>query len=132
MTSSPAVPDASPAALPGLLFPLGATPGEHLGIAGTNFALASSVATSVTLCLFDAAGTETQIPLTENDADVWYSFVPGVGPGQAYGYRVERPLGPGPGAAVQPSQAAARPLREGGQRDGHVRAGGARPGRNRP
>ena len=47
-------PDGRPTvALPGTPFPLGATPGEHLGIAGTNFALASSVATSVTLCLFD-------------------------------------------------------------------------------
>ena len=50
-------------ALPGRPFPLGATPGEHLGVAGTNFAIASSVADSVTLCLFDEAGTETQIPL---------------------------------------------------------------------
>ena len=40
-----------------------------------------------------------------------------------------RPLGPGPGPAVQPGQAATRPLRQGGQRDGYVRAGGARPGR---
>ena len=48
-------PDARPAAaLPGQPFPLGATPGTHLGIAGTNFAIASSVASSVTLCLFDA------------------------------------------------------------------------------
>jgi len=77
-------PDARPAAaLPGRLFPLGATPGEHLGVAGTNFALASAVASGVTLCLFDAAGTETQIPLTDNDADIWHAFVPGIGPGQS-------------------------------------------------
>ena len=70
-------PDAHPAvALPGSLFPLGATPGEHLGIAGTNFAIASSVATGVTLCLFDAAGAETQIPVADNDADIWHAFVP--------------------------------------------------------
>jgi hypothetical protein len=31
-------------ALPGKPFPLGDTPGEHLGIAGANFAIASSVA----------------------------------------------------------------------------------------
>ena len=36
-------PDARPAAaLPGRPFPLGATPGEHLGMAGTHFAIASS------------------------------------------------------------------------------------------
>jgi glycogen operon protein len=91
-------PDARPGtALPGWPFPLGATPGEHLGIAGTNFALASAVADSVTLCLFDAAGTETQIPLADNDADIWHAFVPGVGPGQAYGYRVGGPWDPARG-----------------------------------
>ena len=82
-------PDAGPGtALPGWPFPLGATPGEHLGMAGTNFALASTAADSVTLCLFDAAGTETQIPLADYDAGIWHGFVPGIGPGQAYGYRV--------------------------------------------
>jgi len=55
--------------LPGRPFPLGATPGRHLGRAGTNFALATSVASGVTLCLFDQAGIETRIPLTDNDAD---------------------------------------------------------------
>jgi isoamylase len=70
-------------ALPGSPFPLGATPQPG----GTNFAVASGVAESMTLCLFDRAGRETQIPLTEYDADVWHGFVPDVGPGQAYGYR---------------------------------------------
>ena len=47
-------PDARPAAsLPGRPFRLGATPGQHLGRAGTNFAVATSVASGVTLCLFD-------------------------------------------------------------------------------
>src|SRR6516165_7669613 len=82
-------PDAhGPVTLPGTLFPLGATPGTRGGVAGTNFAIASSVADGVTLCLFDADGAETQIPLRDNDADVWHVFVPGIGPGQAYGYRV--------------------------------------------
>ena len=91
-------------ALPGSLFPLGATPGEHLGIAGTNFAIASSVAESVTLCLFDAAGTETQIPVTENDADIWHAFVPGAGPGQSYGYRVDGPWNPAQGLRCNPAK----------------------------
>jgi isoamylase len=91
-------------ALPGTPFPLGATPGEHLGTAGTNFALASSVADSVTLCLFDAAGAETQIPLADNDADVWYAFVPGIGPGQAYGYRVGGPWNPAQGLRCNPAK----------------------------
>ncbi len=98
-------PDARPgAAIPGRPFPPGATPGEHVGIAGTNFALASSVATSVTLCLFDAAGTETQIPLPDNDADIWHAFVPGVGPGQSYGYRVDGPWDPAQGLRCNPAK----------------------------
>ena len=99
-----AAPNGRPAALPGRLFPLGATPGEHLGRAGTNFALASSVAGSVTLCLFDQAGTETQIPLADNDADIWHAFVPGIGPGQAYGYRVDGPWDPAQGLRCNPAK----------------------------
>ncbi|MFY9930683.1 MAG: glycogen debranching protein GlgX [Streptosporangiaceae bacterium] len=95
---------AAAGALPGTQFPLGATPGERLGIAGTNFAIASTVADSVTLCLFDAAGTETQIPLLDNDADVWHGFVPGVGPGQSYGYRVGGPWDPAQGLRCNPAK----------------------------
>jgi isoamylase len=90
--------------LPGSPFPLGATPGEQFGVAGTNFAIASSVADGVTLCLFDAAGAETQIPLRDNDADVWHGFVPGVGPGQAYGYRVSGPWDPARGLRCNPAK----------------------------
>jgi isoamylase len=106
MTSSPATAAqaAATVALPGFPFVLGATPGEHVGVAGTNFALASSVATGVTLCLFDAAGTETQVPLTDTDADIWYGFVPGIGPGQAYGYRVDGPWDPGQGLRCNPAK----------------------------
>ena len=96
-------PDAG-AALPGTPFPLGATPGEQAGVAGTNFAIASSVADSVTLCLFDNAGAETQIPVRDNDADVWHAFVPGVGPGQAYGYRVGGPWDPARGLRCNPAK----------------------------
>ena len=98
-------PDARPAvALPGRLFPLGATPGEYLGMAGTHFAIASSVASGVTLCLFDAAGTESQIPLRDNDADIWHAFVPGIGPGQSYGYRVDGPWDPARGLRCNPAK----------------------------
>jgi isoamylase len=91
-------------ALPGTPYPLGATPGEHLGKTGTNFAIASSVASGVTLCLFDEAGRETQIPFQENDADVWHAFVPGIGPGQAYGYRVSGPWNPAQGLRCNPAK----------------------------
>ena len=94
----------SAVALPGQPFPLGATPGERLGMAGTHFALASAVAASVTLCLFDEAGAETQIPLRDNDADVWHAFVPGVGPGQSYGYRVGGPWDPARGLRCNPAK----------------------------
>jgi isoamylase len=91
-------------ALPGKPSPLGAAPGMRLGRAGTNFAIASSVADSVTLCLFDEAGAETQIPVQDNDADVWHVFVPGIGPGQAYGYRVSGPWDPTRGLRCNPAK----------------------------
>jgi isoamylase len=96
--------DGTAAARPGRPFPLGATPGEQFGVAGTNFAVASSVADSVTLCLFDQSGAETQIPVRDNDADVWHVFVPGVGPGQAYGYRVGGPWDPDRGLRCNPAK----------------------------
>src|ERR1700752_1202038 len=91
-------------ALPGTLFQLGAPPGQRLGIAGQNFAIASGVADSVTLCLFDQAGTETQIRVDDNDADIWHAFVPGIGPGQAYGYRVDGPWDPAQGLRCNPAK----------------------------
>jgi isoamylase len=86
-------------ALPGSAFPLGATPGDD----GTNFAVTSG-GDAVLLCLFDTDGAETQIPLRERDGDVWHGFVPGVGPGQAYGYRVIGPYDPGHGLRYNPAK----------------------------
>ena len=86
--------------LPGSPFPLGATPEAG----GTNFAVASGVADSVTLCLFDGSGGETQLPLPSYDAGVWYGFVPGVGPGQAYAYRVTGPYEPARGLRCNPAK----------------------------
>jgi glycogen operon protein len=91
-------------ALPGSPYALGATPAEFGGKAGTNFAIASSVASAVTLCLYDEAGTESQIEVTENDADIWHAFVPGVGAGQAYGYRVSGPWNPAQGQRCNPAK----------------------------
>jgi len=88
------------AALPGSQFPLGATvrPG------GTNFAVSSAVADVMTLCLFDEGGTETQIPLQDYDAGVWHGFVPGIGAGQAYGYRAVGPYDPAGGVRCNPAK----------------------------
>ena len=88
-------------ARPGSQFPpLGATPSA----AGTSFAVASSVAEAMTLCLFDDAGRETRIPLPEYDAGVWHGFVPGVGPGQAYGYRASGRYEPASGLRCNPAK----------------------------
>ncbi|HST65358.1 MAG TPA: glycogen debranching protein GlgX, partial [Mycobacteriales bacterium] len=80
--------------------PLGAHP--HDG--GTTFAVSSDVATAVTLCLFDAGGTEQRLDMPAHDAGAWRGFVPGVGPGQRYGYRVTGPYDPGTGARCNPAK----------------------------
>ena len=86
-------------ALPGDGARLGATPVDG----GVNFAVVSSVAEEVTVCLFDAAtGEETQARLEHYDEGVWHGFVPGLGPGQAYGYRVNGPFDPGRGLRCNP------------------------------
>jgi len=85
---------------PGSAYPLGAT---YDGT-GTNFALFSEVADRVELCLFDEDGTETRIPLPERDAFVWHGYLPNVGPGQRYGYRVSGPYEPENGHRCNPSK----------------------------
>ncbi|WP_026124335.1 glycogen debranching protein GlgX [Nocardiopsis baichengensis] len=85
---------------PGTPYPLGAT---YDGT-GTNFSLFSEAAEAVRLCLFDDAGTETQVPLTEFDGFVWHGYLPGVGPGQRYGYRVHGPYEPEHGLRCNPDK----------------------------
>ena len=58
----------------------------------------------MTLCLFDGAGRETRIPLPDYDAGVWHGFVPGAGPGQAYGYRAAGPYDPARGLRCNPAK----------------------------
>ena len=86
--------------LPGRQFPLGATARDG----GTNFAVASGVADAMVLCLFDESGAETQIPLRDHDAGVWHAFLPGIGAGQAYGYRVTGPYDPARGLRCNPAK----------------------------
>jgi isoamylase len=85
---------------PGKAYPLGAT---YDG-SGTNFALFSEVADRVELCLFDADGTETRVDLPEVDGFVWHAFLPGVEPGQRYGYRVHGPYDPEHGHRCNPNK----------------------------
>jgi len=88
------------AAWPGTAYPLGAT---YDGV-GTNFALFSSVAERVELCLFDDAGAEDRVTLHEMDGFVWHGYLPGVGPGQRYGYRVHGPYHPAAGHRCNPAK----------------------------
>jgi isoamylase len=88
------------AALPGRRFPLGATVRDG----GANFAVAAADADAMVLCLFDGDGGETQVPLLDYDAGVWHGFVPGVGGGQAYGYRAAGRFDPGSGLRFNPAK----------------------------
>ncbi|HYS97697.1 MAG TPA: glycogen debranching protein GlgX [Candidatus Dormibacteraeota bacterium] len=85
---------------PGRAYPLGATFDGN----GTNFALFSEVAEKVELCLFDEQGAELRLPLEEVDAFSWHAYVPHMGPGQRYGYRVHGPNAPEHGVRCNPSK----------------------------
>jgi isoamylase len=85
---------------PGRPYPLGAT---YDG-SGTNFSIFSEVAERIELCLFDEGGAEQRIELKELDAFCWHVYVPGVGPGQRYGYRVHGPWAPERGLRCNPAK----------------------------
>jgi isoamylase len=72
--------------------------------AGTNFALFSEVADKVELCLFDDAGREERVRLAEVDGFVHHGYLPGVGPGQRYGFRVHGPFDPSAGHRCNPNK----------------------------
>ncbi|WP_405687140.1 glycogen debranching protein GlgX [Streptomyces sp. NBC_01387] len=84
---------------PGAPMPLGARyrVGPD-GVAGTNFALWAGGAEAVELCLFDGEGHEARCELTELTHEIWHGFLPGVRPGQRYGYRVHGRWDPWTGA----------------------------------
>jgi glycogen operon protein len=90
--------DALIAAWPGRPFPLGAT----FDGAGTNIAVWSSTAESAAVSLFDSADVETAVSLTERTYGIWHGYLPGVGPGQRYGLRLDGPFDPGQGLLHQP------------------------------
>ena len=80
--------------LPGKPFPQGAT----WDGTGVNFALYSEGAERVELCFFDDLGNQTDCCfLTERSGNVWHGYLPGLKPGQAYGYRVHGPYHPSTG-----------------------------------
>ncbi|HEY5893480.1 MAG TPA: glycogen debranching protein GlgX [Chthoniobacterales bacterium] len=88
---------------PGLPHPLGATVMDG----GVNFAIHSDNAKSVTLCLFNSpelATESTRIPLEERTENVFHVFVPGIGAGQFYGYRVDGEYDPKRGFRFNPAK----------------------------
>lgn len=82
--------------LPGQSFPLGATVGPW----GVNFCVFSKNATAIELLLFDSpdASQPNRViqldPQTNKTFYYWHVFVPGIGPGQIYAYRVDGPFTP--------------------------------------
>ncbi|MBK9475423.1 MAG: glycogen debranching protein GlgX [Tetrasphaera sp.] len=92
---------------PGKAYPLGTT---YDG-SGVNVAVFSEVATAVELCLIDDDPTgapgallETRIALPEVDGFVWHGYLPGLQPGQRYGFRVHGPFDPSAGHRCDPSK----------------------------
>jgi isoamylase len=69
---------------------------------GTNFSLYSEAAERVELCLFDNGGEEQRLPLNRGVGSVWHAYLPEVGPGRRYGYRVHGPWDPGRGLRCNP------------------------------
>src|SRR5262245_20491041 len=81
--------------------------GAHWDGEGVNFALFSEHATAVDLCLFASADDPYEadhIALPERTGHVWHGYVPGLGPGQVYGYRVYGPYLPDHGLRFNPSK----------------------------
>jgi isoamylase len=85
---------------PGKPYPLGAAWDGK----GTNFALFSEHATGVELCLFDKKGRETRIALEEVLNFTWHGYLPAIGPGQRYGFRVYGPYNPKQGHRFNPNK----------------------------
>jgi glycogen operon protein len=84
---------------PGKAYPLGAA----WDGSGTNFALFSENATGVELCLFNGL-EETRIALPEVSDFSWHGYLPGIGLGQRYGFRVHGPYEPHAGHRFNPAK----------------------------
>ena len=90
----------TPTVWPGTPYPLGAT---YDG-SGTTFSLYTEVADRVELCLFDEAGAETRVDLPEVTMYCHHGHLPGIGPGQRYGFRVHGPWDPAAGHRCIPAK----------------------------
>ena len=90
-----------PSVWPGKPYPLGAQFDGY----GTNFALYSGVADRVELCLFDGAGAdEVRIDLGCGIGQIWHAYLPLIGPGVRYGFRVHGPWDPSRGLRCNPNK----------------------------
>jgi glycogen operon protein len=78
--------------------------GAHPEAGGVRFAVSSEVAEAVELCLINDDGTERRVELTERTFGVWHGLVPGITPGQRYGYRVHGPYDPARGQRCNPAK----------------------------
>ncbi len=85
---------------PGQAYPLGAT----WDGTGTNFSIFTELGERVELCLFDEDGAEQRMDLVEADGFCWHGYLPGVGPGQRYGYRVHGRYDPARGERCNPAK----------------------------
>jgi len=85
---------------PGSHHDLGSTWSEE----STNFAVWAPEATAAYLCLVDDDGTETRHRLTERTLGIWHGALPGIRPGQRYGYRVAGPWAPHLGMRFNPQK----------------------------
>jgi isoamylase len=82
-------------------FPRGATWDGR----GVNFSLFSESSEFVELCLFDkSGGNERRIRIRERTAGAWHIYLPGIAPGQLYGYRVHGPYEPEKGLRFNPNK----------------------------
>src|SRR6187549_1649347 len=103
---------------PGNPYPLGATWDGR----GVNFALFSENAQAVELCLYEGAKGHTEagrVMLAEQTDQVWHVYVPGLAPGQRYGFRVHGPYDPARGHRFNPHKLLIDPYAR--AIDGHVR-----------
>ena len=85
---------------PGFSYPLGA---RYDGV-GTNFAIFSEAAERVEVCLLDDQGNEERVRLREVEAFVHHAYLPGIGPGQRYGFRIHGPNDPRSGLRCNPNK----------------------------
>ena len=83
---------------------------------GVNFAVFSEHAEKVELCLFagpDATRETARLPLPARTDFVWHGYLPGMRPGQLYGYRVSGPYDPGAGHRFNPAKVVLDPYAKG-------------------